>query len=451
MAYLSGNAIVIDQQGETLASVYTDISNPSIFTKTDMGDYFEYVVQGGYNFSISGQLIIGNPADYSFKEILKFHTTAAYNCDFNINKNGEVQSYGNIEIWLGRSVTSVYSMHYWKGRWYSRGSEIYKPTIRYWFYNYIYQDSYIQAEIDFNVFDWEYTVVSNAYNSSSKFFIFYSTCLGYKNKFINCDFSGSANYLAACFRQCDARILEPDGWYFENCNFKDMHYVDMQVLNSIKFVNCTFEHLYGTPVTLYNTLKGKVFIMAGLSFSDVGYHLGAVEYRGAYAIRVNGACAYLKNNTFSLLDKPLAQIYGGEIWLKDNNSEKGVYKYSGTCYRVKEIDIIIKDSEGNPISDATVEIVNETIDHRQLYKTDADGKPITQFDSKSIIKTEIQTDTTGNTFEAVGGTYYIYASKDGYDTRKVAASISEDNILTLPLHPYGDNHFIRITNLEVFE
>lgn len=127
-AIKSGTTIRVEGTGNTLASITSDIADPTFIEETSSG---VYVVHGAHVLDLwaGSELTVGSEADYSVREELHFNPTTHGFPGFNIRAQSTFKMFGNVVLNLalvpGKACRPVaWGGLYWRGSDPVLGSEL---------------------------------------------------------------------------------------------------------------------------------------------------------------------------------------------------------------------------------------------------------------------------------------------------------------------------------------
>ena len=455
-----GNYIYVNGTGNTLASIASDINDTS-FCSYDSATR-TLTIEGGttryFRIRNGGVLTIGDSTDYSVSETLNFNGTSNYQIRFYVDAGGALYQYGNttIDMMVGAGIP-YYTYIY--GKIYIDGNTTYKPVWK----NYM-----------------RFYFVEGQNNNT------YTNDVWYMNNVI-IGSSCTANYYAFYFNS----MGKVRNHTFKNLTF-DKTYGRGMAMYAMRFPyhyngmrNMTFENINFHNVGNYPIYSGGAGVhLKGITFGTTtswkclvygSYNHNGDVSQGTYGIGVEHRAGqrfmYLEDATFtnnnsqnhllcqyggSVLCKDcdwagtagdsIQAAYGGVVMLWTGNtfsSGREVYDvdFDGRVQRVHALTVVVKDSNGVAIEDATVSIEQSEGKEGIIFYTNSDGKVKTDHDLECALLTyqhqygNSKTTNVEDWSNSSNNTYHrVTVSKTGYDTTYTDVIMSTgDQTITITL------------------
>lgn len=456
------DTISIGGAGNTLASMYADINDDTVMSNPSTGLYEVDGNKGRYiNISNDGELIIGNPNDFSeYQELRHVFSGANSFSRFYVYEGGSYRQYGNSEFILNYNCTaSQYPQYsYIYGRFHMEGDDTYQPTFRGARRIYFYNLASTEAWTDIS----ELTLYKCRIGECHGSYIYMRGYNGWWRTFnvedvtlIN-DLYTANQYGINCFAY---------GLIYDIPPFKNMH-VDNTVINNVALTyGGTLNHIKDTTIVTtrphYMIYQVGGTMAGGWRYPSKSWHstdenmkvrkvgqwidglLDNVDIQTTYAYQfyVGGQCQLVLKDCPNTNGKRQL-IYDGSsmlFWRSDNCFDVlNVDNDGAIAKKVYMLDITTKDSDGNILPDCDVYI--SQVDEKEFFqcKTDENGKIYSRFGLEGVLLANAIRITTSETLEYwsddSNSTYHtVTVSKDGYLTSKVNYVMDEDKTIEVQL------------------
>jgi len=388
----SGNDIYITGSGNTLESVASDIDDTnfcewdSVDTLTIYGNVLRYIrIRNG------GELIIGDPLDYSVQENMNFESSVANNLRFIVDAGGSLKQYGNTKIdFMTGSQRSYYTYFY--GAVYVRGNTSFKPIWqnyqRIYFLEQQNNDTYSN-----DIFDIDGLIIGGA--CTVNYYALYFNAFGkirnhiFKNITFDKSYgSGNAMY-AMRFAQDYIGIRNIT---FDNINFHNVGNYPLYSSGArVHFKNTTFGTTTSWKLLMYGTGKANSSDL----YRDYTYNTEHVAGQNFLYLENctfqnlnNKACLLASYNATILVkdctwqhdtSDSIETRYGGKVLMWTGNTFTGGREYydvnyNGSIQWVFGLTLTINNESGNPIEDAVVVIEQSAGKESFMFYTDSNGK-----------------------------------------------------------------------------
>ena len=464
----SGNHIYITGSGNTLQTVCDDIADVAWIERTGVLGAYVFTMKGSaaaryFRIRNGGTLTIGDPADYSFNEILQLTPTASNRDRFYVDTGGALLVYGNVQITI--STNNFYIYCYWYGKNYWRGNDTYRPKLTkvyriYWYWN-TATSSYLLTDI----WDWEHVDCEDAWSASSGYWFYFNdirSCPDHIFKDVVFDakpgattgqYRGYAAIYTAWNRGCTQHKI-----LFEDCTVKHFMYGIMNYYGGVRLKNCLitenrywgyYDYGHDYPVRYGHSkhlevtgVQGQVFeIVDGCTFTANYWSSGSTRdaYCGGGALPLYKDCTF--NSSYRNIHsdvKAVALIWTGNTF----SGSQAIYSGSqGATLWVHALDLTVQDSNGNPVENASVHVRQKDGKEDWHFTTDSNGKPVTMewLEGKIILVHKEQTSYAGAMdywSDASNSTYHdITVAKDGYAVYHTTTVMDQERTLTVQLDP----------------
>lgn len=456
----SGVTIIIEGSPNTLTSITVDINDITWIEESPAGTF----TVKNKNLSVldGGVATIGNAGDFSVAEKLVLDPTSNDGCRIDINKGGEFQMFGASEIDANLQTPDYYQRWRWFGKFYCRGNATYRPYISHLYLIWHYRQSFAADGHDRNhdVNDVDYLRVDTPYNISSKWtqpsngrvFADYGV-----EKIKNGIFGKSGDpavkvieITLAQSRQCGddySKIIwedcifqymgSPMSLYPYHAYFKNCQFLQSTAHAIVVYTPFTPPGISNTETALYRDLTIPLYVFAeGCTFTPVYAQDVIAQWGGTILV---------KDCTFNASGRNLSVTDGGKVLIWTGNTFNGTFpayrtNVNSMVFYVYALDLMIKSKEtGNPLADVMIYIRQKDDRESWLFKTDANGKPITMaaLQGKIMLVHKEQLDNVPNftVWSDTGNSTYhkVWVWKEGYCPAKYDFVMSQDRAETIEL------------------
>ena len=460
--------INVSGTGNTLASITTDINDTNwIERTTDVDGSYIYTIKSAAVNTLTvmdgGELTIGNPNDYSFKEKLKFLYSSNGRGYITTQTTAWLKIYGNVEIDGGSIGVSQYTFMYQiNGNSEWLGNETYKPKI----YNarrmHILCATAVQSTIDNS-----YCVIRNVQfgNCHADLFLIYFMFYNYIHKtfeFKDCEMFLDKSYLSyngffSTYPYCSALL---DRFIIDNpkvISGSENRFIMSTSEFMGKIKNCNWDPKYATyqfqntilanheniKTNRFLTVEEKKIVSAKKQIIDTMYDnvtwTTSYTYIG-YAYRTS---VVFKNN-INASAKKLYTGYCSHYYCWGSDSLYNVTPGWGTnigetVRKVYLLDLTVKDESGNLLEDCVVKINDKNNKENWLIETNALGKLYSCYEIGGALLSNRMKEPTGETIvsDTSNNTYHtITVEKDGYKKYEFNVVMDQDREVEVTLRPH---------------
>ena len=461
--------ITIGGAGNTLASMYSDIGDDTVMSNPSAGLYIINGVKVRYiNISALGELIVGNPLDFSEYEELRFQFSGTnYQNRFYVYEGGIFKQYGNTKVILNYGCTSAQYPHYcyFHGAVHIEGDDTYQPIIkgprRFYFYQYASNESYYENS-ELTLYKckigecWGNYIYMTAYGAWWKTFNVEDVTL------INDLYTSSIQYGINCFTL---------GEVYDFPAFKNMHLDNsVNVLQHLSYGG-TISHIKDT--TIVTTRPSYTFYMSGAQtfggwrnpsrtwhtttesakIKKVGQWIDGmhdnvdIQTTYSYQYYIAAYCQFIAKNCPNTNDKNNLIYTGASMlcWNSDNIFNRlNIDNYGSIAKKVFLLDLTTKNSHGSLLSDCTVNV--SSLNGKEFFKcvTDENGKIISRFGIGGVLCANAARTTSAETLEYwsdnSNASYHIISVlKEGYISETQNIVMNQDRSLEIILSDVVDN------------
>lgn len=456
-----GTAIRVEGSPNTLPSITSDINDITWIEESPAGTFT--VKNKDLDVRNGGVLTIGDSGDYSVSEKLDFQPTANNGCNLLIQKGGELQLFGNVEIDATTAYPSYYNTWSFNGKFYVRGNVTYKPVIKHVYQISRYYDNYAPTnDRNHNIYDIDYLKFINAFSTSSYYALLYNMYIvADKNveKWKNIEFGeagDASNHIIRAYSSYIRAVADDfSKILIEDCKFQ---YSDSQGLwlssFPLRFKNCLIGNngSYGMYIVYDMATRGRVGGKSGdipfreMDIQQFVFTEGCTfenNSGSADVYMLNGVSFLTKGSTFNHASRSV--FIGTEckayIWSGNTFNASFYLAANSFCFWVNALDLTVKSkSSGNPLADAMVYIRQKDGKEKWLFKTDSAGKPINMagLDGKIILIHKEQLNIAGTLWDLwsdpSNSTYHeIWIWKEGYEPAKLAYTMDADRTVIVEL------------------
>jgi len=452
-----GSDIEITGLGNTWASVYTDIADPTYFDNPAAGVY-ELVGNRRLTIKNTGQVIMGNAGDFTQTEELRFTPVSSGGARFSVNHGGDFQVYGKSTMDFGYSGNGAFVFP--SGRWYARGDGVNDPVFKNshrW--QFIWQAG-LSSFYATDRWDWEHVTVG-PFNTagttqlwwflpiqqvppcSFKNIAFDSTNVGGTPStivemnvdtvrgasrnllFEDCTFTGAA---ATCVNTAAT------GPYFKNCQFNGTY------SNRVASISQALRHQYYRHDNIIEDANNFDDHWMPVVFEDCTFTVSS-----NLGLTVANGTVLLINPTFTGGGISQLSVAGDS-----NILLYGTWSFDGTWVRtnpamiadMKKLDLTIEDADGNALENAIFSVVQEDDREAWSWRTNSNGKPVVDFRLENQIYlvyreyvSGIPASATWTDWSSVasGKQHTLYAGANSWVGASQALVMDQDRTITLEL------------------
>ncbi len=470
-----GNHIYIEGTGNTLESVCNDIADVTWIERSGTAGNYVYTVKGSgsttreFRIRRDGELIIGNPSDFSFTESLVFAPNYSDRLRPYIDHGGALLVYGNVEI-DGSNTSSYYVYARWYGKNYWRGDATYRPTLKHFRRVYWYWNSLTVSDYTHDIWDWENIDVIDSWGVTTNTYTFYFVDVRHTpyHNFKNVIFDGkpgatTGQYLGYCaIYTAWSHANEHYRITFDSCEFKHYYYASFSYYQGPYYKDCIWKenysyglYLYGNDRLLYYGhshnygdcgIKGQWFdLIDGGIFVD--NYWSSSSRRDSYSAAGNMTlfknCDFQSNyRNIYATDKATPLLWTGNTFAasrKQDPDSRTVVMW------VFALELTIKDKFGWPVQGATIICRQKDGKEIWFFETDNNGRPITHplYNNKIFLVHKEQTSYTGTSIfwsdDSNSSYHEILITKKNYETVSQRIVIDTDKVKTIYLRPLNRN------------
>ena len=480
-AWNGTTTVTISSTGNTLETMYTDVSDDTVVSKSLANGYPEYFVDGikGRYITIAagGTLTIGDESDFSYREALYHEWSGTnYQNQLTVTASGSLHIFGNVDVKLnyGCSATQYPQYAYAYGNLLFSGSDTYQPDIRgprRWSIQAINTsdvDYMKKRYIIFNNIKAGETVVNP--NFYLEFYNYIPQTMSFNNITMVNELYNGIQAPFSCFHFPPMLNLP----VVNNLSASGSKINTRYIANAyIKYTNTIFSGSNTTyNITTGGSLRPTEFSYPTTAGSDTAenlkfYKLGQiftnifedsdVSTTYNYHTYINSNAMGLYINFTNLANHQLL-VYNnaqGFCWHSDTVFSRGqIDNYNSIVKKVYLLDLTVLDKNNNPIDDAYVDIRQTntaSLDVHGKYevekywcRTDETGKIIaTNQIGGALLSNQIRI-TSGETLYTVSsgstGTYHeVKIYKYGYKEKTLNVEMDADKEITVQLEQEAPN------------
>ena len=472
-AWNASNTLTISSTGNTLETMYTDVADDTVMSKSLAEGYPEYFVDGikgrYVNIATGATLTVGDESDFSYREVLyqKWSGTN-YQTRLNVQNGGTLHVYGNVDIILnyGCAANQYADYSYWDGNFLLSGSDDYQPNIRgarnwqfraisvvvadmqkqYWILNKVKMgeclvtpvcnvvlETHVPPTMSFT----NITHVNDLYNAYTSFMscIFYTPVLDMPT-IDNLVYSGSKPQYATMISY---------GVRWLNTFFSSSLNTYAQTLNGYERA-----YTYNIPTYSGTPWQQKKVWKVGQFFT---YMFENTDINIVYANHTYNTQAMLAlfKNYPNINNKRCINYYGAQAlcWHSDNVfAIQQLDAYNGQAKKVYLLDLTIVDKNNNPIDDVIVDVRQTNTASLDTYgkyevekymcRTDETGKIIAMNGIGGVLlANQIKISTSETLYTISSGsndTYHeVKIFKDGYKGKTLNIEMDADKTMRIKL------------------
>lgn len=393
----SGSYIVVNGLGNTLSSVAADINDAAFFSEVSAG-VFELnctAVHRRLYVADGGELIIGDPNDFSVSETLQNNQGGVYyRGQIYASRGGSLKVYGNsvLNLSLGNNR---HQYNYWDGEWLMIGDATYKPLlIGHRLSQNIIRD-YAEGDPDKDRIHWENMIIGSADTAGGNILRFNASERPANHVFRNITFDPSYGTGGN-----DSNLFY---WECPHVGYESM------VVENLTFVNggryCPFH-----PVNAMGYYKGITITGSGYNYYPIRADNPIIDSlslrygEGGDRLQRHGQKFWLIEDlvmdqtgyvhdvhlrcgsTGCLKNPTLSRIGGGDRFTVNTSAYLMLWgtitvpdwdlsvDIDGKIAIVHDLDLTVQDELGNPIEGAEVVIRASTGEEKVYFQTKANGK-----------------------------------------------------------------------------
>lgn len=477
-----GNSIYIEGLGNTLASVTSDIADTA-WIEDKGGGVYEAKANHVLDIRAAGELIIGDPLDYSVFERLDMNGSSNNSIQLLVRDDATFRMYGDTEIDFFAG-TYYASFTWYECRIEIQGNATYRPKHSGLYYNRSLRTGQDPVDATYLI-DVDYADFVNRPPPASQ-----STILEFSHKmappanFSNCLWDGNPNYTSGQGRgrppyhtitapsSPDAQII------FTDCTIEHFDYHHYQ-WGLPWYVGCTFQNndarayvSNGAPHTKqgpwpidgYTKWGQDFYPIIGCTYTKPND--GITLYITYSSVVVIKDCTFLSDiSGVQVTDSSVALLWTGNTFTAGNGALVNSISGPGFIAYVHAVRVIVTDDQANPIEGASVVVRQKDGFDEWQFTTDVDGKinahPVLDSQCLCIHKVFVSGDPVTGVFnyksDTSNGTYHeVIVSAPGYVTQAVQQVMDQDRSLVVSLQPTGagelgdtlDNIYSRVRRLQ---
>ncbi len=457
----SGSSIYVEGSPNTLSSITADIGDNTWIAESPSGTFT--IKNKDIDIRDGGVLTIGDSGDYSVSKKLNLQPSASTGCNFTIQKGGELQLFGNVEI-DATTNPSYYQYWYFYGKFYVRGNATYKPTLKHVHRIYRYWNSYAPTyDRNHDVFDVDYLKIINPFNTVSYYLylqdLYYAAdkdVESWKNIEFGEAGDTSGYIIFGSYSIVKAVADDFSKLQIEDCKFQYANSYGMLIVAfPIHFKNSLFANNGSNglrsqyDLATHNQVRGKAGSIAprNMDIQQFVFCEGCdFENNGSYDVHLRDGVSFLtKDSTYNYASYGIYSDYGSRVYIWSGNTFNGSNPVNlsarNLVFWVNALDLTVKSkSSGNPLEDAMVYCRQKDGKEELLFRTDSAGKPINMagLDGKIILIHKEQLNSAATSWDLWSdpgnSTYHeIWIWKEGYEPAKLTYTMNADRTITVEL------------------
>jgi hypothetical protein len=476
----SGNNIIVqaDVRGATLSDVVTAINDTAYIEETAPG---HFQLKGNRFFYVYGELIMGDPNDFSVSETLEltgYTSNGGARLYFPYQAvDSHFAMYGDCTIDLGHDPAR-YPYWYSFGNMTIVGDETYKPKIRGGYYLNWYPPLFTSNEDqwDSSKLIMRHVEFLEKYKIPSSYHLYWNSAQGAWRTwaFEDClfDFNPGVDHVYGCLYAIFWPTPGAQDWsryIFERCTFTKAYYPILGGTANCVFKDCTFEDNYA-QIRINEACADRPYIhtenqdaweYAGQDYNRVRPQRYAIfdgcTIRGgynntisAYAVVADGGGVVFLTGcdiTSGLGQYALYTNTRGRIFLHGDTNTiacgNGVStpcfnSLGGATFKAYLLDLTITDQDGAPVEGASVVVEHSLGYEAEHFITDENGKPLCNYHLGKIVCTYAEGNkylvpTNPDHWTAWGGEHVVKVVADGYLQATESYTMDQDRVDTIAL------------------